>query len=346
MTSIPGAPSSTHGSTPSGAPATARPLWWSLLRLARPHQWVKGAFVLVGPIYAAKLGTSAEWVAIVGALLAFGFASSACYVVNDLKDADADRQHPRKKNRPIAAGLITPGVALGWMAVLLLLSALSILAVGLWGQVAPGHSGALWLGITVGAYVLNVMLYSLRLKDVVILDVMGLALGFVLRVLGGCAAVMVEPSSWLLNVTFFVSMFLAFGKRLGERRLVGAGVIATREVQASYTDTLLQMVVVVTGVATLLTYAGYVQAQAERYTFGFNLLWLTMLPATYGLLRCIVLLEKGRFDDPTEIARKDRPFQLSGAMFAMITVVLLWQCPLKADPNGRAVAAPGATPGR
>ena len=315
---------------------------WSLLRLARPHQWVKGAFVLIGPIYAGRVTTTAELVAICGAVLAFGFASSACYVVNDLKDAEADRAHPRKRHRPIAAGLVGPGLAMGFAVGLLVMAGLAIAAVWQWGPGGVGsagvaaESGVLWLLLTLGLYVLNVLLYSFRLKHVVIMDVMCLALGFVLRVLGGCAAVMVEPSSWLLNVTFFVSMFLAFGKRLGERRLVGEMVAAARGVQASYTDALLQMVVVVTGVATLLTYAGYVQAQADRYTYGFNLLWLTMLPATYGLLRCIVLLEKGRFDDPTEIARKDRPFQLAGGLFVLMTAVLLWWFPMKNEGLHRA----------
>src|SRR5690606_16191438 len=119
-------------------------------------------------------------------------------------------------------------------------------------------------------------------------DVISLASGFVLRVLGGCAAAMVVPSSWLLNCIFFLSMFLAFGKRLGERRTLGADAAAARGVQSVYTDDLLRMSVVVTAVATLITYAGYVQAHEEDYRRGFNLLWLTMLPATYGLLRCIV----------------------------------------------------------
>ncbi|MBL8759458.1 MAG: hypothetical protein JNK35_13635, partial [Phycisphaerae bacterium] len=146
--------------------------------------------------------------------------------------------------------------------------------------------------------------------------------GFVLRVLAGCAAVLVVPSTWLLNVTFFIAMFLAFGKRLGERRTMGDDAAAARLVQAKYTDELLRMVVVVTGVATLLTYAGYIQSQEFGFTRGFNLLWLTMLPATYGLLRCIVLLERGDYDDPTELAAKDRAFQVAVVVFVGLTVGL------------------------
>jgi decaprenyl-phosphate phosphoribosyltransferase len=310
---------------PAEAARTPRPWPLALLKLARPSQWAKGAFVLIGPLYGGKLLTASEALATLGALLAFNLASSACYIVNDLRDADADRAHPRKRHRPIASGEVSPPAAIAFALVLALLSAASV------GLVFFHHPGqalpAGLLAACVGAYAVNVMAYSFGLKHIVILDVIALALGFVLRVLGGCAAVAVEPSSWLLNVTFFLAMFLAFGKRLGERRTVGQSVAAARSVQAKYTDELLRMVVVVTGVATLLTYAGYVQAQGARYTFGFNLIWITMLPATYGLLRCIVLLEKGAFDDPTELASKDRPFQLAGAVFVLMTIALMLWCP-------------------
>src|SRR5690606_20158846 len=114
-------------------------------------------------------------------------------------------------------------------------------------------------------YVVNVSAYSAGLKQVVILDEMSLAAGFVLRVLAGCAAVMIEPSSWLLKTVFFLAMFLAFGKRLGERRTMQGDAIAARGVQSAYTDDLLRMAVVVTAVATLLTYAAYTQSQDDRF---------------------------------------------------------------------------------
>ena len=181
----------------------------------------------------------------------------------------------------------------------------------------------LWLAACIALYILNTTLYSIRFKHAVVLDVISLAAGFVLRVLGGCAAVGVPPSPMLLNVTFFLSMFLAFGKRLGERRTMGDGAASARAVQTAYTDELLRMAVVVTGVATLITYAGYVQDQGTKYEYGFNLLWLTMLPATYGLLRCIVLLERGRYDDPTELASQDRPLQAAALVFALITAAVM-----------------------
>jgi decaprenyl-phosphate phosphoribosyltransferase len=309
-----------------------------LVKLARPRQWHKGAFVLLGPAYAVAAGEPVDWAAVLLAFLAFGFASSACYVVNDIRDRDEDAAHPRKKHRPIASGRVTPGAAVWLACVLMVLSAASVALVGVrtdWSPASP------WLGVFVALYVLNVTLYSIGLKRLAVIDVISLATGFVLRVLGGCAAAAVEPSSWLLNVAFFVSMFLALGKRLGERRTMGdgAGAAAVRAVQASYTDEILRRLVVVTGVACLGTYAGYVQAQGQFYTphfnpagsvaaargWGMNLLWPTMLPATYGLLRCIVLLEKGVYDDPTELAARDRPFQVSAGLFCVLTAAaVVW----------------------
>jgi decaprenyl-phosphate phosphoribosyltransferase len=297
-----------------------------LIRLARPRQWAKGAFVVVGPAYAIASGSAQPtWalaIAVLGAALAFGFASSACYIVNDIRDRDADRTHPRKRHRPIAAGRVTPREGVQLALVLLVAAAAACFLVLAGMEEGSPHAirPALLLGVAVGVYIINTTLYSIHMKHIVVLDVLSLATGFVLRVMGGCAAAAVVPSTWLLNVVLFLAMFLAFGKRLGERRTMGSDAAEARLVQSAYTDDLLRMAVVVTAVATLITYAGYVQENAERYVYGFNLLWVTMLPAIYALLRCIVMLERGDYDDPTELASRDRPFQLAVAFFALITV--------------------------
>jgi 4-hydroxybenzoate polyprenyltransferase len=300
----------------------------SLIKLARPHQWVKGAFVVVGPAYGVADGkalTSGLVVAVVGAFLAFGFASSSCYVFNDIRDREADKLHPRKRRRPIASGAVPVATAKVFSIALLVCSAFATLLAlanedrGNWEAMSP----VLWLALFVTGYVVNTTLYSIRFKHAVVLDVMSLATGFVVRVLGGCAAAGVTPSAFLLNCTFFVSMFLAFGKRLGERRTMGDQAGAARAVQMAYTDELLRMAVIVTGVVSLVSYAGYVQDSGVKYQLGFNLLWLTILPATYGLLRCIVLLERGQYDDPTELASKDRPFQAALVLFGMVTVAVM-----------------------
>ncbi|MCB9846873.1 MAG: UbiA prenyltransferase family protein [Phycisphaeraceae bacterium] len=303
--------------------AMRRPLALSLLRLARPHQWSKGIFVLAGPVYGCadliEQGARIRDLIVPSLIIlaSFSLAASGCYVVNDIFDAESDRRHPRKRNRPIASGAVTPGQARVFAA-LLLLGSLGLLALlpapRLW-----------WAGATVALYIANVMTYSAFFKKHAIADVMGLSLGFVLRVLGGCAALGIGPSSWLLNVTLFIAMFLAFGKRLGERRSMGELAAQTRSVQGLYTSTLLEMAVVVTGVCTLVTYTIYVEGQASYYTLGFNLLWLTVLPVTFVLLRCIVLLDAGRYDDPTEIALRDPVVRGGTLLFSGMTAFLmLW----------------------
>lgn len=295
---------------------------FDLLRLARPKQWAKNVFVLVGAVYGQALSNPDAVQSVLAAFVAFCLAGSGCYVFNDLRDRDADRNHPRKKLRPLASGRIAPGLGAAFGILLLALSAGCLLLVPSGGSGPLAHS-RLWLGVCLGLYVLNVSLYTLFFKHIVVLDVIALSVGFVLRVLGGCAAAGVEPSSWLLNVTFFVSMFLAVGKRLGERQALGEEAGAARGVHRVYTLELLRMVVVVTGVATLLSYSEYVQSQSARYTLGFNLLWLTLLPATYALLRALVLLERGAYDDPTELATRDRPFQASVTLFGVLTICLM-----------------------
>ncbi|MBL4591223.1 MAG: UbiA prenyltransferase family protein [Phycisphaerales bacterium] len=322
---------------PASPPASTGKLLRGLVKLARPKQWTKGIFVLIGPIFALSDGTlnaaNRPELALQVALAFFAFCLSAsgCYVFNDLADIERDRAHPRKRFRPLASGTIPIGIAKVFGVCLLLAGfgcALLVPGVTKW-----------WVAGFVVAYIFNVSAYSARLKHIVIIDVLSLSTGFVLRVLGGCAAVNVAPSTWLLNATLFLSMFLAFGKRLGERRLMGSdeSAIAARDVQLSYTDQLLRMLVVVTGVATLLTYTGYIQSREDDLTryfinrpdglghgFGMNLLWISVLPATLALLRTITLLMRGAYDDPTELALKDNVVRISGLLFVLSTAIVLW----------------------
>lgn len=296
-----------------------RPIAADFIRLARPTQWAKSVFVLVGPLYGlADHGLSLAdsiWQALLAAV-AFSLVSSASYIFNDIQDVEADRAHPRKRNRPIAAGRLSARAGLVFAAVLLAGAAAAVVAL-------PGGESRVWLATILAVYLANVTLYSLTFKHHVIADVMSLSMGFVLRVFAGCVAVGITPSVWLLNCTLFLAMFLAFGKRLGERRTLGHDAAAARRVQAAYTDELLRMAVVVTGVATLIGYTIYVESQ-DAYEFGFNLLWLTVLPATYVLLRVAVVIEQGRYDDPTELAVHDRGFQAGALLFAAMTAFLVW----------------------
>ncbi len=309
-----------------------------ILRLARPKQWLKSAFVLIGPFYGlrdlAHAGRSIDsvfWPAVLTAAL-FAITSSACYIINDIFDREADRLHPRKRNRPIASGAVSVPQAWLLSISLLILAVAGACLLPAEPPVQAAVSPRPWVLAALALYAGNVALYSALSKHLVIADVISLSLGFVLRVMAGCWAVGIMPSVWLLNITLFLAMFLSFGKRLGERRTLAPVPGATnlspaalhRPVHAAYTDTLLQMAVVVTGVATLMGYAAYIQTKAEDYIKGFNLLWLTIIPVTYCILRAIVMVERGQYDDPTELATRDRAFQVSAALFIIITIAVLW----------------------
>ncbi|MHC4976600.1 MAG: decaprenyl-phosphate phosphoribosyltransferase [Planctomycetota bacterium] len=312
--------------SPTSTPAADAPLIPSLIRLARPAQWSKSVFLLLGPAYGfADLHTTWDQVLIPAlvAVIAFSLTSSASYVFNDLKDIEQDRAHPRKRKRPIATGAVSVRQAQVFGVILYTTAIASLFLLD--------ASVRSWVALWIGLYIINVSLYSMVFKHVLIADVMCLSIGFVLRVVAGCAAVGITPSLWLLNVTFFLSMFLAFGKRLGEQRMLGDSAVSSRIVHESYTSTLLQMSVVVTAVATLLTYTGYIQQQSEQFGAGRVWYWLTVLPATYCLFRCIVLLDAGRFDDPTEIATHDRPFLGSAALFAALTGGCVWMFRLASE---------------
>lgn len=304
------------------------------LKLARPTQWSKSVFVIVGPAYGMSQGLEIGWVSVAWAVVAFSLASSGLYVINDWFDRAKDRAHPRKRHRPLASGAVSARAGLIFACALLGAGAGALFMLERW------HTGLI-VGCLLAVHIGNVLVYSAYFKNKVIVDVLSLSMGFVLRVLAGCASAEIEPSTWLLNATLFLSMFLAFGKRLGERRTLGDDASAARSVQENYSDALLQMAVVVTAVATLLTYAGYVQSREVDYMvqvggavtesavgagvggFGFNLLWLTMLPATLALLRAMVQLERGTYDDPTEFAIHDAVARVCGMLFIGLTVLAM-----------------------
>jgi len=329
-------PETTNPSPEPSGPQHKSGVLSGLIRLMRLHQWSKGIFVLIGPLFALADGKLQDMprtdlaIAIGATFLGFCLAASGCYIFNDLADVERDRAHPRKCRRPLASGRVPVGIARIFGVVILIVSLVSVFGV-------PDELRYWVLGLLI-LYIANVMLYSGGLKHIVIVDVLCLSSGFVIRVLGGCAAVGVTPSTWLLNATLFLSMFLAFGKRLGERRHLGGdeAAMAARDVQQHYTDQMLRMFVVVTGVATLLTYTSYVQSRHDDFvyifatrqgsldeSFGFNLMWVTVAPATLALLRTITLLMRGRYDDPTELALRDNMVRLAGLVFVASTVLVL-----------------------
>lgn len=306
-------PSGTPPAGPPGWPIPARPSTpRALLRLLRPRQWAKNGLLFAALIFARRLGDPAAlWAASVG-FVGFCLLSSATYAMNDLLDAERDRAHPKKRHRPIASGAIAPRTAL--VASLLLAAA----GLALCASITPGLLGA---GLT---YLAMTQFYSMVGKNVVILDILLIAAGFVVRAVAGAFAIGVPSSSWFLACTLFAALFLALCKRKAELTALEHGAVDHRPVLASYTAPLLQALIASSVAATMMSYALYVFDVRARAGRDFHLIELTLPCVVYGLFRYVWLVEtRGLGGSPEEVLLRDRGIQIAGLLFAGIAIVSL-----------------------
>jgi 4-hydroxybenzoate polyprenyltransferase len=291
----------------------------ALLAELRPKQWIKNGLVLAGVVFAGELANPQALGRALLGFLGFSLLSGAVYLFNDLRDAPADRLHPKKRLRPIAAGRLSTGAAWGGLVVVLLLAA----AIAWW--LGP------WYAATAGAYLLLNAAYSLGLKHVVLVDVMTIAAGFVLRAIAGVELLRplrpdVELSPWLLVCTFFLALFMACGKRRQEIRhqdLEQAQ--GRRRVLLAYSTAFLDTLVTVSAATTLVSYAIYTiwPATVEKFhTTG--LLW-TVPFVTYGVFRYLWLSRVGEEgEDPSTTVLGDRPLLVSVALWLAAVAAVLY----------------------
>lgn len=277
------------------------------LALLRPKQWVKNVLLFAGIIFSGEFTNLAEWGLIALAFASFSLLSSTGYVFNDLRDAEADRVHPKKRFRPIASGEITPGMAWGIMAVTFVSS------LGVAWYVRPSFL------LVAGLYFVTTMSYSLVFKHMVILDVMFLAACYMWRAVAGAVAIGVHVSPWLLLCTAFLALFLGFNKRRGEILLLEGRVAGTRKNLAEYSPAMLQEFQAITTSGTILSYALYT-------VLGSPTPWLllTFPYVLYGIFRYIYLIDqRGEGAAPDETLLKDRPILLAGVLYAVTAVAVL-----------------------
>jgi 4-hydroxybenzoate polyprenyltransferase len=262
----------------------------------RPEQWLKNGFVLAPIVFAGLVFDPDAWLRTILAVASFCAASSAVYLVNDVLDRETDRLHPIKKNRPIAAGEVSVGTALT-VAVVLVGVALAI-AVWLGG----------WFPAILISYVVIVLLYSAVLKRAVFLDVLVVAAGFVLRVVGGAVAIDVPVSMWILVVAYLLALYLALGKRRSELVLLGVDAGEHRAVLGHYTLPMVDQAISVVLGATVLAYALYTVAPETVAKVGSEGLLATVPIVLYGLFRYLYLLHRHELGgSPTRALLTDRP---------------------------------------
>jgi 4-hydroxybenzoate polyprenyltransferase len=278
----------------------------------RPRQWVKNLFVFAGLVFAQRLFTPAVWPALAAFALFCGL-SGAVYLVNDVADRDKDRLHPAKRERPIAAGRLSVPVALG--------VAVALTAGGLVAA-ARISTGLLLASI---AYVALLLAYSAWLKHVVIVDVLTVAVGFVLRAVAGAVAIDVAISGWLLICTILIALFLALGKRRHEYLTLEADAARHRPILAEYSAGLLDQMIAVVTASTVTAYALYTMSPETVAKFHTQLLPVTLPFVLYGIFRYLYLLYRRQLGgNPSELFLNDRALLINTLCWIAAVLLIIY----------------------
>ena len=285
-----------------------------LLVSLRPDQWTKNLIVFAGLVFGGLLFEPSAVARACGAFGIFCALSSAMYLLNDIGDRSRDQRHPIKARRPIAAGRISPGTALGVAVVLLGAGGMAAFSLGArFGLIALLFVGVLFL-------------YSLALKQVVILDVLTIAIGFVLRAVAGAVVVDVLISRWLLICTLLLALFLGLTKRRQEVGVLGADAALHRPALGRYSPALLDQMVTIVAAATLVSYAVYTSDAETVDKFGTDLLTLTTPFPIYGVLRYLLLVHnQSTGTGPTDILLRDRPLAVCVAGWALSVALIIYR---------------------
>jgi 4-hydroxybenzoate polyprenyltransferase len=276
----------------------------NLLLSLRPGQWTKNLFVFAALVFAQKLFDPTAVLITCAAFAVFCALSGVVYLINDVADRESDRQHPLKRHRPIAAGAVSVGLALGTAGVLGTAALAAAYVIGFrFGLVATGYLALL-------------AAYSGPLKHIVILDVLTIAIGFVLRAAGGAVAINVETSQWLFVCTILLALFMALAKRRHELVLLAEGAVSHRRILGEYSPYLLDQMIAVVTASTLIAYVFYTISPETTEKFGTEWLGLTIPFPLYGIFRYLYLVhQKDEGGSPADLLIADRP---------LLTCVTLW----------------------
>ncbi len=287
------------------------------LRLLRPGQWTKNLFVFAGLVFGRKLLDGPSVVAALLGFACFCLLSSGIYILNDIRDRNEDQLHPRKRHRPVASGAIPVPAAR--------LAALLLLVAGLGGALALDTGFALAAACYVGLQAA----YTFLLKQVTLVDVIVIGLGFVLRAVAGTVLVHVELSHWLVLCTFTLCLFMGFSKRRCElidlAENGGRDAAAHRRTLAEYTPELLNHMTTLTAGIAVVSFMLYATDKRTLDVFGTNYLVYTLPLVVYAIFRFALLVEHGRVDGPTAVLLRDRPFQVALLLWAAAALVIVYK---------------------
>jgi len=291
------------------------------IRVLRPAEWIKNTFVFAALIFGGKVSDAPSIRLSLLAFVAFCLASSAGYILNDIVDRDRDRLHPTKKNRPIASGAVNLKTA-GLSSLVLIAGAMVL------GYVLL----PVYFCITLVVYLVLTVSYSLFLKYRMILDVIVIAVLFVLRAIAGALAIEVPVSPWLLICTFMLCLFLGFGKRRCEIAMIvnTHAIRGHRPTLVRYTPELLTHLLSTTGGVAVITFLLYTLDTSRPSPFGDykQKLVYTLPIVVYGVYRYAMLIELGKATGPTDLLIKDPPFLVSILLWMLATVGILYGLPI------------------
>jgi 4-hydroxybenzoate polyprenyltransferase len=284
------------------------------IRLMRPKQWIKNFFVFAPLIFAKELFSADPLVAALRAFAAFCLTASAVYVLNDIADVEADRLHPEKRHRPIASGAIP--ATRGYILASLLIVAAVLIVLGMNRRFL----------LLIGVYFLINLAYSLRLKEIVLLDVFTVASGFMLRVLGGAYAIDVRVSSWIVLCTLFISLFLGFAKRRGELVVnQELGTVSQRKVLLRYNVDFLDQMLTITAAGAVISYALYTVAPRTLEIYGTDKMIYTTVFVLYGVFRYLHMVHSGAStENPTTAVTSDMTILVTGVLWIAACVLLIY----------------------
>ncbi len=291
-------------------PTARRNLPLAAIQAMRPKQWAKQVFLFAALVFSMRFTDPDAWMKTIIGAAAFSMLSSTGYIFNDARDVEADRKHPTKRNRPIASGALPLSVAYALMVVLFTSGLL------LAWSLSPAFL------LVACLYFATTISYSFYFKHIVILDVMFLAACYLWRAAAGAVAIGVLISPWLLLCTAFISLFLGFNKRRGELLLMARSGTkgVTRKNLTQYTSELVVEFQAITTSGTIISYALYtVLGSPTPWTL------LTLPYVLFGIFRYIYLVSvHNEGGAPDETLLKDRPILLTGVLYALTSVTILW----------------------
>jgi len=286
----------------------------AFVRLARPHQYIKNTFVFLPLFFGWKLSVPAALGSATLAFVAFCLTASAVYVINDLKDIEEDRAHPAKRNRPLASGVLSPGAALVFGAVLLVGAA--VLAAWI-GSVGFAAILAGYLGINI--------LYSFSLKHRSLIDLACIAVCFVLRVFAGGVVTGVPPSHWIVLMTFLLALFLGFAKRRDDLLLSAAGCEKTRRSLDGYNLEFVSVAMMIMAAVVIVSYILYTLSPEVIAKHGSDKLYLTAIFVIMGMLRYLqITLVECKSGSPTLVLLRDGFIQASLVLWIVSCYLILY----------------------